>query len=216
MPHLQTSTPKTSLFLHSLRPISLLEWSNSIYPSAEAASFLLQCPHLVIRWTAQLLRLHLNHLSACQCSSKISLRMICANLWGVPGGVMVDNVLGLYHFGVLCLSPIILFKMCHHFLKAWTADRANCCPQWHGCHPYFFFVTFYLTLRLYLWESVAMTTLSSWWGSSIQCVWQSVQLCADGQPDSCPCWILLSPPGEAEQDEQINFWLCVCVLLIKS
>lgn len=82
----------------------------------------------------------LNHLSACQHSLKICLRVICANLLEVVlSVVMADNVLGLYNFGVLCLSSIILFKMYIHFLEAWTAYRAVCCPLWHCCHPYFLF-----------------------------------------------------------------------------
>lgn len=75
------------------------------------------------------------------------------------------------------LPPFILLTTWFHFLKAWTSDRADW-TRWHCCHPYFYFLAFHLTLRIYLWKSVAMTTLSGWWSGSIQYVWQAVQSCA--------------------------------------
>ena len=44
-----------SILTFSLRPVILPRWSNTIYLSLKAACFLLHCPHLAARWTAQLL-----------------------------------------------------------------------------------------------------------------------------------------------------------------
>lgn len=191
----KASAPKAGLFLPSLRPIccwndptafiSLLKLFTPLPPSGRK----LNCAAVE---TAFLL----SHVSGCQNSIKIRLRVICADLLEVvQGGVTADKVRRRSALRVLCPvepSPIILFKM-------WESGRqTERTLLWHP-RFFFYFLAFHLTLRLNIWKSVAMATLSGWWGGSIRHVWQPACVEADGQPDSCPCWILLSPPGEAEQ-----------------
>lgn len=162
----------------------------------------------------------LNHLSACQYSVKICLRVICAHeicLEVVEWCVMADSVLVLYHFRVLLccrsLSPIILFfKMYIHSLKAWTAERADRCPLWHRCHPYFFISSSFtwplstLSLKVCCYDNCLAGEVAVF----ILCNCVRASTVADRQSDSCPCWILLSPPGEAERGMNKLTTDCVC------
>lgn len=100
----------------------------------------------------------------------------------IQGGVLTDNVLGLYHFGGLCAVkdclPLFSLKCASVFLKAWTADRADCHPQWHCCHPYFLFPRLSLdplTLSLKVCCYDNSVSLRRW---SIQYVWRS-EICVN-------------------------------------
>lgn len=196
MSHLQSQRSKGRSIFALIETNLLLEWSNSIHLSAEA--FYSTAP----TWSQAELRgcwdciSFESCVSGCQNSVKIRFRVICADLLEVvQGGVTADKVRRRSALRVLCPvepSPIILFKM-------WESGRqTERTLLWHP-RFFFYFLAFHLTLRLNIWKSVAMATLSGWWGGSIRHVWQPACVEADGQPDSCPCWILLSPPGEAEQ-----------------
>lgn len=133
---------------------------------------------------------------------------------------MADGVLRLCRFLFVVLSRSFsyytLLKCTFTSLKLGQPKELTAVLRDTAAILTFYFLAFHLTLRLYLWESVAMTTLSGWWGGSIHSVWQSVWLCASahggrqaGSQTAVPAESSYHHQGRLKRDEQINYGLCV-------
>lgn len=85
---------------------------------------------------------------------------------------------GLYHFSFLALSKSFPhYSLLKCWFTSWNPGQAKeltvvLCDT--AAILTFYFLAFHLTPRLYLWKSVAMTTLSGWWDGIVRSVWQPV------------------------------------------